>query len=162
MRRLLLALLLLFPAAVLQAQRVQIDLPPALAAKAAESVDVTLDGPLLRLASKFLDSDGDSDSRVARDLINKLEGIYVKSYEFDEDGAYDRSILDKVRAQLGPTWKRLVEVKSRGREHTEIYCDMRGDNVEGLLVINAEPRDLTILNLVGPVAIDKLANLDGP
>src|SRR5690349_5328297 len=119
MRRLFLALLLLFPAAALQAQRIQIDLPPSLAAKAAESVDVTLDGAMLRLASKFLDSDG--DERTAREMIDKLDGIYVRSYEFDEDGAYDRSILDKIRSQLGPTWKRLVQVKSRHREDTEVY-----------------------------------------
>jgi hypothetical protein len=159
MRRLFLALLLVFPAAALQAQRIQIDLPPALAAKAAESVDVTLDGAMLRLASKFLGDDG--DERVARDVIDKLEGIYVKSYEFDEDGAYDRSILDKVRAQLGPSWKRLVLVKSRGREDTEIYTDLRGDRVMGLLVLTAEPRELTIVNLVGPIDIDKLTSLEG-
>ena len=114
---------------------------------------------MLRLASKFLGQDG--DERVAREMIEKLEGIYVKSYEFDEDGAYDRSVLDKVRAQLGPTWKRLVQVKSRGREDTEIYTDVRGDKVIGLLVMNAEPRELTIVNLVGPIDVEKLANLEG-
>src|SRR5437016_4523960 len=159
MRRLFLVLLLVFPAAALQAQRLQIDLPPSVAAKAAESVDVTLDGAMLRLASKFLGDD--RDERVARDMIDKLEGIYVKSYEFDEDGAYDRSIVDKVRAQLGPSWRRLVMVKSRGREDTEIYTDMRGDRVTGLLIITAEPRELTIVNLVGPIDIEKLTSLEG-
>jgi hypothetical protein len=93
-------------------------------------------------------------------MIEKLEGIYVKSYEFDEEGAYDRSVLDKVRTQLGPTWKRLVQVKGR-RENTEIYADMRGDKVAGLLVMSAEPRELTIVNLVGPVDIEKLTSLEG-
>src|SRR6266581_210884 len=130
MRRFIVCLLLVFPTAALQAQRLQIDLPASLAAKAAETVDVTLDGSMLRLASKFLGHDG--DERVAREMIEKLEGIYVKSYEFDEDGAYDRSVLDHVRAQLGPSWKRLVQVKSRDREDTEIYTDMRGDKVMGL------------------------------
>jgi len=159
MRRLFVLLLLLLPAAALQAQRIQIDLPPSLAAKAAESVDVTLDGAMLRLASKFLGHDG--DERVARDMIEKLEGIYVKSYEFDEDGVYDRSVLDKLRAQLGPSWKRLVMVKSRGREDTEVYTDLRGEKVVGLLIITAEPRELTIVNLVGPIDIEKLTSLEG-
>src|SRR2546430_7105952 len=112
MRRLVIGITVIFSAAALQAQRIQIDIPASVAAKAAEAVDVTLDGALLRLAAKFLGSDG--DERVARDLIEKLEGIYVKSYEFDEEGVYDRSIFDKVRTQLGPTWKRLVMVKGRG------------------------------------------------
>jgi hypothetical protein len=159
MRRLIVLALLLVPAAALQAQRIQIDLPPSLAAKAAESVDVTLDGDMLRLAAKFLGNDG--DERVARDIIDKLQGIYVKSYEFDEDGAYDRSILDKIRSQLGPSWKRLVQVKSRGREDTEIYTDMRGDKVAGLLIITAERRELTIVNLVGPIDVARLVDLEG-
>src|SRR5205823_1283419 len=151
-------LLLVFPAAALHAQRVQIDLPASLAAKAAETVDVTLDGAMLRLASKFLGHDG--DERVARDMIEKLQGIYVKSYEFDEEDAYDRSIIENLRRQLGPSWKRLVQVKDH-RENTEIYTDMRGENVAGLLVIAAEARELTIVNLVGPIDIEKLANLEG-
>ena len=159
MRRLFVLLLLVFPAAALQAQRIQIDLPPSLAAKAAESVDVTLDGAMLRLAAKFLGNDG--DERVARDMIEKLEGIYVKSYEFDEDGAYDRSILDKMRAQLGPSWKRLVMVKGRNREDSEIYTDVRGEKVVGLLIMTAEPRELTIVNLVGPIDVERLSGLEG-
>ena len=158
MRRFLLFAFLLFSAAALQAQRIQIDLPPSLASKAVETVDVTLDGPLLRLAARFLDDDG--DERIARDMISKLQGIYVKSYQFDDDGAYDVSVLDRVRAQLGSSWKRLVLVKQHN-EHTEIHADMRGENVVGLVVISAERRELTIVNLVGPIDIDKLANLEG-
>lgn len=158
MRRILVFALLVFPAAALQAQRVQIDIPPALAAKAVETVDVTLDGPMLRLAAKFLGRSG--DERIARDMIEKLEGIYVKSYEFEDEDAYDRSILDKARAQLGPSWKRVVMVKDHS-EHTEIYADMRGENVVGLLVLAAERRELTIVNLVGPIDLDKLGELEG-
>jgi len=159
MRRILIFAVLLFSAAALQAQRIQIDIPASLAAKAVETVDVTLDGPLLRLAARVLDVD-DDDQRVARDMIRKLEGIYVKSYQFDDENAYDTAVLDKVRAQLGPSWKRLVMVKERG-ENTEIHADMRGETVIGLLVIAAERRQLTIVNLVGPIDVDKLANLEG-
>lgn len=159
MRRFIIFFIFLLPAAALHAQRIQIDIPASLAAKASESVDVTLDGALLRIAAKFLGSDG--DERVARNMIENLEGIYVKSYEFDEDGVYDRTILDKIRAQIGPTWKRLVQVKSRDRENTEIYADMRGEKVAGVLVLCAEPRELTIVNLVGPVDLEKLGSLEG-
>ena len=157
--RFIVCAILVFSAAALQAQRIHIDLPPSLAAKASESVDVTLDGALLRLAAKFLGDNG--DERVARDMISRLEGIYVKSYEFDEDGAYDRAILDNIRKQIGPSWKRLVLVKSRDRENVEIYADLRGEKVAGLLVLAFEPRELTIVNMVGPVDLEKLANLEG-
>jgi hypothetical protein len=145
--------------APLYAQRVNIDLP-GLADRASETVDVTLDGAMLRLASKFL-SDSDADERAARDMVRQLTGIYVRSYEFDKDGQYDRTTLDKVRGQLGPTWKKIVNVQSRMKENVEIYVDARGENPAGLLIISAEPRELTLVNLVGPIDLDRLASLEG-
>mgnify|MGYP003942040813 CR=1 FL=1 len=65
--------------------------------------------------------------------------------------------------ELGPNWKRIVSVKDRMRENTEIYVNTNGDSktVRGLVVICAEPRELTLVNLVGPIDIDKLASLEG-
>ncbi len=158
MKRLVLTLLVLAVAAPLSAQRLNLDLP-GLGDKAAEVVDVTLDGPMLRLAAKFL-SNADPDERAARDVVQKLEGIYVRSYEFDKDGEYDRAVLDRVRAQLGGSWKKIVNVRGR-HENSEIYIDTRGDQPIGLLVIAAEPRELTVVNIVGPIDIEKLSALEG-
>ncbi|HKO57348.1 MAG TPA: DUF4252 domain-containing protein [Thermoanaerobaculia bacterium] len=141
------------------AQRINLDFP-GLADKAREVVDVTLDGALLRLGARFL-SDHDADERAVRQMVDRLEGIYVRSYEFDRDDAYDRSAIDAVRKQLGPNWKRVVTVRSKLRENVEIYTELRGENIVGLVVIAAEPRELTIVNLVGPIDLDKLANLEG-
>lgn len=150
--------LLLAAAAPLRAQqRVNIDIP-GLADKAAETTDVTLDGSMLRLAAKFFDKDSD---RAVRDIVLGLQGIYVRSYEFDKEGQYDRSAVDKVISQLGPTWKRMVKVTGH-REHTEIYLDMsNGDTPRGLVVVSAEPLELTIVHLVGNIDIDKLASIEG-
>ena len=158
MRKIIVTIFLLMPAAAFaQSGRIILDLPPALAAKATESVDVNLDGTMLRLAARFL-SDDDQD---VRGMVRKLEGIYVRSYEFDSDGEYDRSIIADLRGRLGPEWKRIVTVKSRMRENTEIYTLARGDSIAGLVVIAAEPRELTIVNLVGPIDLDRLASLEG-
>jgi head-tail adaptor len=159
MRRTLIFATLLFAAASLQAQRINFELPQAIAAQASESIDVTLDGPLLRLAAKFLS--GSEEERATREMVQKLEGIYVRTYKFDEAGVYDRSIVDRVRGQLGPTWKKLVTVKSKRRENTEIYADTRGDVIAGLVVISADPRELTFVNIVGPIDLEKLAAMEG-
>lgn len=150
---------LIFAAVPLAAQqRLNIDIP-GLADKAAETTDVTLDGSMLRLAAKFLNNDGDRD---VRDIVKGLQAIYVRSYEFDKEGEYDRNVIDKVRAQLGPSWKRMVKVKSRDRENTEIYLDMgNGDTPNGLLVLSAEPKELTIVHLVGSIDIDRLSSIEG-
>jgi hypothetical protein len=161
MRRIFICLLLAVPAAAMaQSGRIKIDLPPSLAANASESVDVSLDGAMLRLAARFL-SDDDSGERNVRDMVRKLDGIYVHSYEFDEPDAYDSRIVEKIRAQLGPEWKRIVTVQSRTRENVEIYTQPRGDTIAGLLILSAEPKELTIVNIVGPIDLDKLAGLGG-
>lgn len=146
-------------AAAAEGRRIALDFPE-LSAKASETVDVTLDGPMLRLAAKFLSSE-DSDERAVREMINGLEGIYVRSYQFDADGAYDSHLAEKVRAQLGPTWKKIVRVTSKRDENVDIYTDMRGDAVAGLIIISAEPREFTVVNIVGPVDLEKLASLEG-
>jgi len=161
MRKYLLAFLLLTITAPLHAQKLTIDLP-GLADKAREVVDITLDGQMLRLASKFL-SASDADERAMRNVVARLDGIYVRSYEFDKEGEYDRASIDKIKAQLGPSWKKIVNVRNRMKEDTEIYLDMRGGNDQpvGLLVISAEPRELTVVNIVGPIDLDQLSHLEG-
>ncbi len=159
MRRIFLCLFLAFPSVALaQSGRIAINIPASLAANAAESVDVTLDGTMLRLASKFLSDDKDAG---VRDTVRNLQGVYVHSYEFDQDGEYDPAILDGVRAQLGPSWKRIVSAKSRLREDTEVYTQSNGNSITGLVVLAAEPRELTIVNIVGPIDLDKLASMEG-
>jgi hypothetical protein len=146
-------------AAAADGKRIVLDFPD-LAQRATETVDVTLDGPMLRLAGRFL-STSDSDERAVREMINGLEGIYVRSYEFDADGAYDPQLADKVRAQLGPTWKKIVKVTSKRSDNVDIYTDMRGEAVAGLIIISAEPREFTVVNIVGPIDLEKLASLEG-
>ena len=159
MKRLLPILLLLTIAAPLSAQRINLDFP-GLAERADEVIDVTLDAQMLRIASRFF-SGGDREERAMRDMVQKLEGIYVKSYTFRGENGYDRALVDRVRGQLGPSWKRIVTVKSKTRENVEVYTDMRGEDVRGLVVISAEPREFTIVNIVGPIDLDRLADLRG-
>ncbi|MCL4848459.1 MAG: DUF4252 domain-containing protein [Acidobacteria bacterium] len=132
-----------------------------LARRASESVDITLDLSLLRLAAGFL-SDAGEDAAI-KELVGGLQGVYVKSFEFDADGAYNPSDVDRVRAQLakGP-WARLVDVRSaRDRSQTEVYVWRDQGVSKGLAVVSTEPRRLTIVNIVGTIDIDKLRRLEG-
>ena len=61
----------------------------------------------------------------------------------------------------GPTWKPLVTVRSKTKENVNIMADLRGDKVVGLVIIAAEPREFTIVNIQGPIDIDRLADLSG-
>lgn len=160
MRKLIIALILMLAVAIpASAQRINLDFP-GLAERAEEVVDITLDASMLRLAAKFLGGN-DPDEREIRELINGLQGIYVRSYEFAKDGEYDRSLIDRVKSQLGPTWKPLVTVRSKTKENVNIMADMRGERINGLIIIASEPREFTVVNIVGNIDIDRLSKLEG-
>jgi hypothetical protein len=158
MRRILGIAILIAAAVPMYGQRLAFDVP-GLADRASKVVEVTLDGPLLRVAAKFLSS-GDPDERSAREIAEKLQGIYVKSYEFDKEGEYDQAVVERLRAQVSG-WKKIVTVREKFRETNDIYVDMRGEEVIGLAIINAEPRELTLINIVGPIDLDKLSKIEG-
>jgi hypothetical protein len=144
----------------------EIKMPPAfdkLAAKAEESVDVTLDSNMLQLAGKFL-SNKDADQAKAKQVVGRLKGITVRSFEFAKEGEYSMADVDAFREQLkAPGWSRVVGVTSKkGSENTDIYLKAsEGSQVGGLVVIDAEPKELTIVSLSGAVSIDDLAALGG-
>ena len=157
MRKFVFSILLLILAVPASAQRLNLDFP-GLADRAVETVDVTLDAQMLRLAGKlFL---GDPDSRALGQMVQRLEGVYVRSYQFEKEGEYDPRMVENVRKQVGANWKRLVNVKGR-RENVDVFILPNGDAISGLVVISAEPRELTIVNIVGPIDLEKLGDLEG-
>lgn len=134
----------------------------SLSERASESVSITLDSTLLGLAARFLDAENPEDAAV-KELIGGLQGIYVKSFTFDDDFAYPKSDIDALRAQLSaPGWQRLVETRSR-KEHTDvdIYISILDDKANGLAIIASEPREFTIVNIVGSIDLEKLHELEG-
>jgi hypothetical protein len=150
-----LTLLIAIPAA---AQRINLDFP-GLEDRADEVVDVTLDASMLRLAAKFLGNDG--DEREIREMLSGLTGIYVRSYTFSKDGEYDRALITRIKSQLGPSWKALVTVRSKTKENVDIMADTRGDRIQGLVIIAAEAREFTVVNIVGTIDIERLSKLEG-
>lgn len=134
-----------------------------LADKAEETVDVTLDGPMLKLAGKFLSSK-DESTVAASKIVAGLESITVRSYEFSREGQYDPSDLDAVRAQVkGPQWAHIVGVRSKkDGENVDVYFKDGGNgNLAGIVVLCAEPMELTIVSVVGTIDPSQLASLSG-
>jgi Domain of unknown function (DUF4252) len=134
----------------------------ALADKASDVVTITLDPSLLGLATRFLDPSKPEDA-AARDVIRGLRGIYVRSFTFDTDFAYPVSDVEAVRKQLAaPGWQRLVETRSRKEQtHVDIYLSVEGNQATGLAIIASEPREFTIVNIVGAIDLAKLHKIEG-
>ena len=156
------AVLVLTPVLAAQAQdaRIQTANLDHLAAKASETVDVNIDGRLMSLASKLLSDKG--DEKEVKEIIAGIKGIYVKSFEFEADGQYTAADIDSIRSQLrAPSWSRLINVKSKKEGGLEVYVYLTGEQIGGLAVIAFEDREFTVVNIVGPVDINKLAKLEG-
>ena len=159
---LILSLLIAVPFVVhAQDSRLQLSSLDHLAAKASQTVDVTVDERLMKMAAKVL-SDKEADEREVKKLVEGLKGIYVKSFEFDTEGQYSAADLETIRTQLrGPGWTRLVNVTSKKEGNLEVYLLFNGDVVGGLAVLHTDLKEFTIVNIVGPVDLDKLAKLEG-
>src|SRR5262245_32983653 len=82
-----------------QTSRLQLNTLDHLAAKASQTVDVNIDEPLIQSALKIF-SDKDVDEREIKDLISSLKGIYVKSFEFENEGQYSQTDLQPIKTQL--------------------------------------------------------------
>lgn len=157
------ALLVIASALVVSAQdsRIQMSGLDHLAAKASQTVDVNIDGRLLQLAAKIF-SDRDAEEKEIKQLLAGLKGIYVKSFEFENDGQYGPADVETIRAQLrGPNWSRLVNVVSKKEGNLEVYLQLNGEQIGGLGVLHYDNRELTVVNIVGPVDLEKLAKLEG-
>jgi hypothetical protein len=144
----------------------EIKLPASLdklAAKAEDSVDITLDGGMLRLAARFL-SDKDGDEARAKKAIQGLQSITVRSFEFASEGQYDPADVNAIRSQLqAPNWSRIVGAKSKVTgEDIDVYFKIDGNGqLGGVFILSAAPRELTIVNLIGNLDPAHLADLGG-
>lgn len=134
-----------------QGARIQINLDH-LKAKADEVVNVNLDGAMLAQGMKLLTHEGSG--------LEGLQGVYVRSYSFDKPGAYTEADVDAIRKQItGPNWVPFVEVEKKDGESVRVAAYMEQGKQAGLVVLAAEPKELTVVNIVGPIDLSKLGQL---
>ena len=141
--------------------RLRLESLEKLAPKAAEAVNIEIDGILIKFAGSIL-SDEDADERAVKELVTGLRGVYVKSYEFKSAGQFAEADVAAVREQLrAPGWSRVMDVKSKGLDFgdAEVYLATAGGRVEGFALLVVEPRELTVVNIVGSLDLDKIRRL---
>lgn len=132
-----------------------------LANKAAETVEVALDERLLQLAAKFLNSK-DPRQAQAKEVIAGLKGVYVRVFKFDKPGEYDLKELELLRNLLrAPGWQKIVGVRSRHGDNVDVHLLNQNDKIAGLALVAADARELTLVNIVGMIDLEKLSQLQG-
>jgi hypothetical protein len=142
--------------------RLQMDHLDRLFPRAVETIDVTVDSGLLRLASKFL-QDGKADQAAVKEILAMIKGVYVKGVEFENTGEFTEQDVTALRQQLQtPGWSRIVGVRSkRDGENVEVFMMHNGDVIHGIGVLINDPRKLMVVNVVGPLDPEKISQLVG-
>jgi Domain of unknown function (DUF4252) len=129
------------------AQKLNLDFPN-LAAQAKEKAEVDLDAAALTVLGQMPQTKG---------ALSGVSGVFVRHYEFAAAGAYSDSDLDPLRRQVegDAAWSRIVSVKEAG-ESTQIFALKTGGAPGGLLVISAEPKEVTVVEILGTVDLAHL------
>lgn len=139
-----------------------------LAARATHVTEVTLDKTMLAFASKFMDGKGedgkeDKDEQAVKQMIQGLQGVYVREYEFEKDHSYSADELDGLRKYFeSSSWSPMVKERTKGEaKGTDVYVKLVDNKMQGLFVLDAEPKELTLVLILGPVDVEALGKLGG-
>jgi hypothetical protein len=133
-----------------------------LAAKAVDVTEVTLGKNMLGFASNFMKGK-DSDEAAAKKLIQGLDGIYVREYTFDKEGAYTPEQVEQLRKYFtGAEWVPMVhERELKKHSSTDVMMKMVNGESHGLFVLDVEPKEVSIVLILGPIRMDELGQLGG-
>ena len=105
----LVAFTLLVPvAASAQGARLNLSFLDRLAERASEKQEITIDKNMLQGFGGTLVPAGPKGD-AAKQVLSDLEGVYVRSYEFDDQRAFSMDDINAIRKQLSaPGWTRIV------------------------------------------------------
>lgn len=133
-----------------------------LAAKASDVTEVTLGKNMLAFAAKVMNGK-DQDEEATRRLIEGLDGIYVRSYEFDKEGQFSTEEVDQLRKYFETSeWSSIVKSRERKNgESADVMVKLVNGESHGIFILAVEPKELTIVLILGPIHPDQLGELRG-
>ncbi|HEX4006326.1 MAG TPA: DUF4252 domain-containing protein [Acidobacteriaceae bacterium] len=137
-----------------------VTLEKQLATRAANYTEVTLDRKMLDFASHFMN---DKDDAEGKRIVAKLNGVYVRTYEFDKPGQYTAEDLASIRSQFQTSeWSPMVKERSKdGSDDSDIYMKLVNGEVQGMFILNAEAKELNFVYIDGPIHPEDLADISG-
>ncbi len=146
-----------------QDARLQFERLNALENRAEEVVEVNIDGKLLDLAKRVTVKVNDANAKKIGQAISGLKGIYVRVYNFKNENEYNVADVDEIRAQLNaPGWEKLANVRSKkNNQKIDVFTMFTGDQMSGVAVVVSESKSIAVVNVIGPIDIDLLAEMSG-
>ena len=131
--------------------------------RARDVVEVNIDGKLLDLAKRVMVKVNDQDAKKVGQAISGLKGIYVRVYNFENENEYNVADVEEIRSQLNaPGWAKLANVRSKkNNQKVDVYTMFAGDVMSGVAVVVSESKSIAVVNVIGPIDIDLLAEMSG-
>lgn len=142
-----------------QESRLRLDHLNRLASTATEIVEVNLDQEALRALTKLMVLTERDKTRLENSLSG-LSGVYVRGYQFDQEGQYSPNDIETVRSQLNGDWTRIAQVGGRDGSHDEVYLKYGNDEISAYTVISTKPKNICVINVVGQMKLDEIGALD--
>jgi hypothetical protein len=148
------------------AQTAQLPAPSSiekeLAARASNVDEITLDKNTLALASNFM-AGKNKDDDATRQLIEGLDGIYVRDYEFDKEGQYTAKQIEQLRKYYETSeWSPLARDRDRKTgESSDVMVKLVNGQSRGLFILDVEPKEVSIVLILGPVHMQDLHKVLG-
>lgn len=131
--------------------------------RARDVVEVNIEGKLLDMAKRVLVKTNDPEAKKVGQAISGLKGIYVRVFNFENENEYNPADVEEIRSQLkSPGWEQLANVRSRkNNQKVDVYTMFTGDMMSGVAVVISESKSVALVNVIGPIDIDLLAELSG-
>ncbi|MEO8572737.1 MAG: DUF4252 domain-containing protein [Pyrinomonadaceae bacterium] len=150
-------------AALAQDARLNFEKLDGLETRARDVVEVNIDGKLLDLAKRVSAKTNDENAKKVAQAISGLKGIYVRLYRFENENEYNIADINALRSQLNaPGWEKLANVRSKkNNQLVDVYTMFSGDVMGGVAVIISESKSIALVNVIGPIDIELLAELSG-
>jgi hypothetical protein len=160
---LLVLLLTAVSAASAQDARLRFEKLNRLEERAQDVVEVNIDGKLLDLAKRVMVKVNDQDAKKIGQAISGLKGIYVRVFNFEKENEYNLADIDEIRAQLrAPGWEKLANVRSKkNNQKIDVFTMFTGNVMSGVAVVLSETKSVALINVIGPIDIDMLAEMSG-
>ena len=142
--------------------RLQLTSLDSLEPRAEQTLNITMDGKVLQLALRFLSDKKPNEVKI-KEAVGGIRGIYVKRFQFEQDNQFTANDVEPIRSQLrSPQWEKLVEVRSKKEgQNIDVFTMIDGGKINGVAIIALDRRQVTVVNIVGPVDVDKLSELRG-
>jgi hypothetical protein len=131
-----------------------------LESKAEQVVSVNLEGKSLDEGSKLL-SIRNGLNKSVKELVKGLKGVYLRRFWFGGKKSYEEADVEPIRKELQrPGWAPMIDVKNHNKsEAVTVYSYTENDRLTGVTVFSADDKEVTVVNIVGPVDLEALSEL---